>query len=552
MLQQYFLNIGHGRTVFSKVYTFKVLCAVLITLCIVLKISSIFPCIYFNWTVFCILAVFLSVSVVFKKNVKYHINNIIIPIIATLYLIIRGGSIDVVICVISCGILIYAFSSLNNINSIIILSFSFIGILTSLSVIIGKVITDNVFILSDSLTGLALNILFGVIAFVGSLRNRQLSIWLRYNIYACIFVSFVALLILQSRTSFLALISLLPLFKNKKYRVSLIVLSALFAILISISSSKIASTYGRSAIYQTSLTLIDSSENLIFGRGFGGFEDSYMIQQSRELENKSEDIKQRADNIKHPLNEFLLIVIEFGFVGFLIYVLFLYKSLTNSDKIIRSMVIAIIVLSLFTYPLRYPSTWIVLCYASSAKNKCILPLISNDLFFTRISKKIYSFGFGVFTLLICTRVIVYSNWVDAYDAACIGSIDEARSLYKRTSLWPRNSRFIYNYAYFEMCQDDYNKALEILSFNSVNDYETSMLKANIYFSSNDYDKALAEYILAEKMCPNRFFPIFGQFQVYEKTRDIDNLNITRNKILTKTIKVQSNEIKNIINYVSEK
>lgn len=54
-----------------------------------------------------------------------------------------------------------------------------------------------------------------------------------------------------------------------------------------------------------------------------------MLQQAINLKAKSLDTRQRADNIKHPLNEFLLLLINYGGPFFLFFIVGIVALLSN-------------------------------------------------------------------------------------------------------------------------------------------------------------------------------------------------------------------------------
>ena len=53
------------------------------------------------------------------------------------------------------------------------------------------------------------------------------------------------------------------------------------------------------------------------------------------------------------------------------------------------------------------------------------------------------------------------------------------------------------------------------------------------------------YKLASAMCPVRFIPLYGLFQLYEEQHRFDDMKQLGREILAKPVKVQSAEIKRI-------
>lgn len=65
-----------------------------------------------------------------------------------------------------------------------------------------------------------------------------------------------------------------------------------------------------------------------------------------------------------------------------------------------------------------------------------------------------------------------------------------------------------------------------------------------------YDKAISNYDLASKMCPNRFEPLYAQYKIYTEINDIENKEALAYTIQNKLVKIKSNKITTIINEVT--
>ena len=63
-----------------------------------------------------------------------------------------------------------------------------------------------------------------------------------------------------------------------------------------------------------------------FGHGYKSFEAKYMLYQADYFEqNKKSDYILLSDNVKHPFNEFILLIVEFGFFAFFLFLLFVIQ-----------------------------------------------------------------------------------------------------------------------------------------------------------------------------------------------------------------------------------
>jgi len=72
-----------------------------------------------------------------------------------------------------------------------------------------------------------------------------------------------------------------------------------------------------------------------------------------------------ADNISRPFNEYVGLLVNYGFVGFLLFLFYLTRAFRrNTNKTLFTYIAywcltAIAVFAFFSYPLRYPFVWAV-------------------------------------------------------------------------------------------------------------------------------------------------------------------------------------------------
>ena len=102
--------------------------------------------------------------------------------------------------------------------------------------------------------------------------------------------------------------------------------------------------------------------------------------------------------------------------------------------------------------------------------------------------------------------------------------------------------FYYDYAAVLLEHKQSSQAIKILNNSATIDYDTQLLRGDIYADLHQYDKAISHYEEAASMCPNRFLPLYNQYKVYEEKKDTANMTSLRNVIINKTIKVPSYEI----------
>lgn len=296
------------------------------------------------------------------------------------------------------------------------------------------------------------------------------------------------------------------------------------------------------------------------GFGTNGFQTNYMNYQAdffRQHPNHCHAIL--ADNIKHPFNEFLLLTVSYGFIGiiclFIIIILLVHAYRKNNGMksyTVALCLVAIAVFSLFSYPFRYPHTWI-LCIFST------IILCSNAY---KISLYIRKTLILITALYVTIRSILYipyikaeMKWAEISNRSLCGMTEEMLPTYD--ILYDRltnNPLFLYNHAAELNIAKQYEKSMQIsLECEKIfADYYLQLLIADNYKQMKQYKQATTHLIQASFMCPNRFVPLYELFKIYEIQQDRNAMTNIGYKILQKRIKVESTEVKQIIMEVKHK
>jgi tetratricopeptide (TPR) repeat protein len=89
---------------------------------------------------------------------------------------------------------------------------------------------------------------------------------------------------------------------------------------------------GRLLIWRCSWEMIKENPVKGLGYGQGGFKAHYMNYQAKYFE-AHPDSKQAmlADNVNRPFNEYLLLLVNYGLFGLLVFILFLYRLWADYD-----------------------------------------------------------------------------------------------------------------------------------------------------------------------------------------------------------------------------
>lgn len=397
---------------------------------------------------------------------------------------------------------------------------------------------------SDNSTGLAIS-LVSVCPFVYS-HGRTIQINWKKSVYAiCLGVISLAIILSGCRACIVALVVMVS-FKvlHKRYMVILIGISA---VLLLTTHYKKDSSRGRAFIYQTSTNMLEPN-TMFFGKGHGGFKKDYMNFQAKVFECDSKNPNAiLADNVSHPLNEYLLLLIDYGIIGgiglLIIVLIFLRCVDYSTPHFLFIMVLGVI--ACFSYPFRYPLTIILLAYSLAVvecKNVCTF----------KITKKIKSMMMlGAFLGIVYMLIGMRNNciWKKQITLCTLGKTEKTLPVYDELyDSMNDNPYFLYNYSMVLFQSGNYQKSNDILADCSrfLNDYDTELLHADIHLALKQYDTAEGYYMHASQMCPNRFQPFYQLMCLYKEVGNIEQARLMAEVIVQKEIKIPSEQVNKII------
>jgi O-antigen ligase len=323
------------------------------------------------------------------------------------------------------------------------------------------------------------------------------------------------------------------------------------------------SANGRFLVWRCTWDMI--KEKPLFGHGYKSFEAEYMLYQARYFEqNPDSKFVLLSDNVKHPFNEYLLIVAEFGsvaiVVALLLIAIIIRAYIRNSDKesfTFVSAIIAILMFSCFSYPFKYPFTWAVFAFS------IIFILKLSKLNDSKYGRNTVTWLFRVmiplasFTALGFTiKDMYYENkWYNVANPSIETSgkmiLPQYELLY---SHFESDGYFLYNYAAQLNYWGEYEKSLKYADkcILSLNDYDIQMLIADNYHNLSDWVQGLEHYELASRMCSNRFMPLYKMTLIYDATGEKKKLRELAEKIIQKEEKIPSLTVSRIKNIMRKK
>lgn len=313
------------------------------------------------------------------------------------------------------------------------------------------------------------------------------------------------------------------------------------------------SANGRILVWKCSLEMIDQKP--LFGHGKGGFMAHYMNYQAHWLASRPEySYADLADNIKTPFNEWIKILCEYGFAGFVLSLAVVAglfrrwrKQSDQTDCSCAGLsLVAIMCCSLFSYPFSYPFIWTIVLVD--------IWILLKDSHLThykyfRYLSSVCSLTFALLVSFELTKDIpAQIEWKRLTDSSPFENSEQAFKQYdKLIKKLGSNPYFLYNYA-AELYDDGrWKDCLKIAEqcCELWSDYDLEMLMGDACFNLGDYPNAESHYGLSAQMCPCRFFPLYDLMEIYRKQKRWEEYEAMAKQIINKPIKVHSEDVERI-------
>lgn len=405
----------------------------------------------------------------------------------------------------------------------------------------------------DNPAGLSLNLCVALAIVAQRLKRKRVK---AYG-WVCCIVIMAVLLLTKSRTGLLCVTSLGLIYlyrhflsrhssvhkRHFLYTLTFIIMAGCCTTLF---LKKKDSTSGRTFILKRSIEL--AMEHPLKGHGRRGFEREYMLRQADFFrKNPNCDYALLADEVHHPLNEFLYLWINFGIgaaLGLALlmampYFLF-FRFRFRQMKIVLLPLLIIIIFSCFSYPFHYPVTWLVL--------GTVLPLLPR----WKMPHGLYMMPLvGCFLIgYIAVDATIEHFWERAYSHS-YGS-NRATSLTEYENLHGymlRNPLFLYNYAMTAYRLHHFQRAYMLIGECTLywNGYNRELLAGDICRNLQKYEEAIHHYKTAKAMCPVRYAPLEGLYRTYNAIGNEEERENVAIEIAHGKVKVNSPTIDRIKN-----
>lgn len=316
--------------------------------------------------------------------------------------------------------------------------------------------------------------------------------------------------------------------------------------------TKGGSTSGRRFILERTIEIVYRSP--VTGFGPYGFEREYMTCQGNYLaSHPNSPAGWYADEIIHPLNEFLYLWVDFGIVAplalaiLLLFPFFWYAKTRNSNLCMSLLPLSVVILfSLFSYPSKYPLSYVALALPYSLLLKQPIRRLWRHHPKVIASVLLLS-GIAVMSAAL-TEFYFERRWSRLIRISEVGgsrvAVDGFDKLYDH---YHDNPYFLYSDMVVQYKAGRCGKAMELYGelAGYQSGYNMELLAGDAQTHLGEYDAALGHYKKAHDMCPVRFAPLYGMLDVYRLACDSVRADSVAHVILGKKVKVPSSAVASI-------
>lgn len=318
----------------------------------------------------------------------------------------------------------------------------------------------------------------------------------------------------------------------------LVIAVVIICILFFFLHIKQGSNKGRLLIYKTSLSML--SEHLIAGIGVDNFRLLYNHQQAVYIKQHNDvALRDYADNTYHPFSEYLLLLIEYGIIGFFLFIGAIYywlKYKLRINYVLHIPSYAAAALSLLSIAIcavvSYPVHNTLVAYAMVLCTAIIsgfTPTTSTSILTIRL-RGIYAGVLATLFILLSILAGIYSclqwrallYWQKAANDAFYERREEAVLAYNEAyKVFHGNGRFLYNYGAEMVLQNRPQLGLSLLlaSEKYYSNSNLSLFIGDAYLDLKNFREAEAHYLQTIEMVPSRIYFKYKLAKFYIETKN---------------------------------
>lgn len=258
-----------------------------------------------------------------------------------------------------------------------------------------------------------------------------------------------------------------------------------------------------------------------------------------------------ADNVRHPFNEYLSVLLQWGVVGFVLLVAIMLLAIhawrshrdRDSDMFFQTL-LALGIVACFSYPMNYPFAWIILVGC--------LARLGHDTPAVKVNSLHQSVLTLTFVLVSASLLVVsafqyhyYTEWHSvAHHRPAAKMVDLSEKYERLLPHMKRDSYFLYNYSAELYRHKWYQEASEMMNkaYNYRIDYDMLHLYGDLQRDQQLLSDARDSYTTLSQMCPSRYVPLYRLFCIAIEEENVAEARRLANMLLTKPIKVASPEV----------
>lgn len=304
---------------------------------------------------------------------------------------------------------------------------------------------------------------------------------------------------------------------------------------------------GRLLIWWITLRLI--LQHPVLGGGTHAFWREYMPAQADFFRlHPDSRFALLADNVRHPFNEYLSVLLQWGVVGFVLLVAIMLLAIhawrshrdRDSDMFFQTLQ-ALGIVACFSYPMNYPFAWIILM-GGLARLGHDTPAAKVHLSHQIVLAFIVALVSATLMVSSIFQYHYYSEWYFvAHQSVYSKQVRfKYELLYKRLK---KNPFFLYNYAAVKKRNAEADDALCVIKQceELMADYDAIFLEAEMLFQSGYYVAANSLYEQLSHMCMSKYIPIYRLFLIAEEEGNTEKALHYCQMILNKEEKAQSSK-----------
>jgi O-antigen ligase len=355
-------------------------------------------------------------------------------------------------------------------------------------------------------------------------------------------------------------------------KLTAILLSGIFlaAIAVFLVGYKAQSSSGRLFIWKVTVQMI--GDKPLFGFGFDKYavaHNDYQAEYFATHRDAGEEAE-LADSVSYAFNEYLQITAETGLIGLILFLGLVFFSFFRGKRdeeaerkensvliAAKGSLIAILVSSMFSYPLRTVPVYFVLFFDLAVISANYSETVNEIILTEKRRRWLSVIGLIIVVFFSADQYKKYrasKEWLGAFELVRAKEYKKAVPLYG--TLYPvlnYNRYFLFNYGAELSVTGDYAKSIELLreAEPRLNDVDLYIYLGNSYAGLGDMNNAVQCFRKASLIVPVKFYPKYRLVKIYLSLDEHEKAFALAREILAMEVKIPSGIVTSIRNEMQE-